>query len=87
MPGHESNKPISVRHARLFRDGRSQAVRIPREFEFAADEVMIHQEQGRLIIEPLRRAPSLATVLADLEPLDEDFPKIVDPPSEPEDIF
>ena len=87
MLGHESEKPISGRHARLFRNGRNQAVRIPREFELAADEVLIHQEEGRLIIEPARRAPSLAEVLSNLETLEEDFPKIVDPPAGSEDFF
>ena len=87
MLGHESEIPISVRHARLFRNGRNQAVRIPREFELAAAEVLIHQEEGRLIIEPASCAPSLAEVLPNLETLEDDFPKIVDPPSEPEDTF
>ena len=31
--------------------------------------------------------PSLAEVLAGLDPLDEDFPLIEDPPTMPEDIF
>ena len=78
---------VPARHARLFRDGRNQAVRIPREFELAADEVVIYQEDRRLVIEPVERRPSLAAVLATLEPLDEDFPEIDDPPTEPEDIF
>ena len=39
------------RHARLFRNGRNQAVRIPREFELAADEVVIYREDRRLVIE------------------------------------
>lgn len=87
MLEHGSGKPRSVRHARLFRNGRNQAVRIPREFEFVADEVIMHQEEGRLVVEPVRPSPSLAEVLSKLEPLEEDFPKIVDPPPEPEDIF
>ncbi|MYJ95221.1 MAG: AbrB/MazE/SpoVT family DNA-binding domain-containing protein, partial [Proteobacteria bacterium] len=33
--------PSPTRRARLFRNGRNQAVRIPREFELTADEVMI----------------------------------------------
>ena len=74
-----------ARHARLFRNGRNQAVRIPREFELAADEVVIYQEDHRLIIEPVERRSSLAAVLATLKPLDEDFPEIDDPPVTPED--
>ena len=77
----------AIRHARLFRNGRNQAVRIPREFELAADEVTICQEGHRLIIEPVERTPSLAEVLSRLEPLEVDFPEIADPPSQPEDVI
>ena len=73
------------RHARLFRNGRNQALRIPREFELAADEVIIYREDRRLVIEPVERRPILAEVLSRLEPLDEDFPEIDDPPTVPED--
>lgn len=76
-----------ARHARLFRNGRNQAVRIPREYELTADEVVIYREDQRLIIEPVERRPSLAQILARLEPLDEDFPEIEDPPVEPEDVL
>lgn len=75
------------RQARLFRNGRNQAVRIPREFEIAADEVVIYQEDHRLIIEPVSRTLTLADVLSTLEPLDEDFPIMDDPPTEPEDLL
>ena len=73
--------------ARLFRNGRNQAVRIPREFEFVADEVIISRQDRRLIIEPVERAPSLAELLAKLEPLDEEFGEIADPPARPEDLL
>lgn len=75
----------AARHARLFRNGRNQAVRIPREFELAADEVLIYREDRRLVIEPVERQPTLVQVLASLVPLDEDFPEIDDPPTKPED--
>ena len=75
----------SARHARLFRYGRNQAVQIPREFELNADEVVIYRVNHRLVIEPVKRRPSLAEVLAGLTPLDEDFPAIDDPPVTPED--
>ena len=74
-----------ARHARLFRNGRNQALRIPREFELAADEVIIYREDDRLVVEPVSRAPTLETVLAGLRRLDEDFPEIADPPARPED--
>jgi antitoxin VapB len=74
------------RHACLFRNGRNQAVRIPREFEFAEKEVIIHKEGERLIIEPVKKY-SLRQVLATLKPLNEDFPPIEDPSIKDEDIF
>jgi antitoxin VapB len=66
------------RHARLFRNGRNQAVRIPREFELPGDEVIIHKEGNRLIMEPVVKKRNLLELLATLEPLDEDFPDIDD---------
>lgn len=75
------------RHARLFRNGRNQALRIPREFELPGDEVVIHKEGNRLIVEPVVKKPGLLELLATLEPLDEDFPDIEDPYVKDEDIF
>ncbi len=70
-----------VRTASLFRNGRSQAVRIPKEFEFEGDEVRItRDEKGKLIVEEIRKKPTLLEVLATLEPLgpDDRFPDIED---------
>lgn len=61
---------LAERHVRLFRNGRNQAVRIPREFEFEAEEVIIRREEGRLILEPLPQ-PGLLATLARLQPLDD----------------
>lgn len=72
-----------IRTASLFRNGRSQAVRIPKEFEFEGDEVTIRREaDGSLtliagkqerspkeIVEWLRKQPPLK---------DEDFPVMND---------
>ena len=43
-----------MRHqtARLFMNGRSQAVRLPKEFRFEGDEVVIHKEGERVILSP-----------------------------------
>jgi antitoxin VapB len=73
------------RHVRLFRNGRNQAVRIPREFELPGEEAILRKEGDRLIIEPVARK-SLLALLATLETLDEDFPEIDDPPPEPVDL-
>jgi len=42
------------RRVRLFRNGRNQAVRIPREFELPGTEAVIHKEGDKLVIEPAR---------------------------------
>lgn len=65
----------SERHVRLFRNGRNQALRIPREFELEGDEAILHKEGDKLIIEPVRKG-KLLTLLATLEPLDEAFPDV-----------
>ncbi len=80
-------KARPVRRARLFRNGRNQALRIPREFELTADEVVIYRDEERLVVEPVRRAPTLAEVLSRLTPLEEDFPPLADPPAHPEDVL
>ncbi|MCY3757337.1 MAG: AbrB/MazE/SpoVT family DNA-binding domain-containing protein [Acidobacteria bacterium] len=87
MPNAETNIPSPVRRARLFRNGRNQAVRIPREFELTADEVIISREEDRLVVVPVHRPPSLADVLSRLKPLDEDFPNIADPATKPQDLL
>jgi len=73
------------RHVKLFKNGRNQAVRIPREFELPGQDAIMRKDGGRLIIEP---APprSLLALLATLPPLDEDFPPIHDLPSDPVDL-
>ena len=36
--------------AKLFQNGRSQAVRLPKEFRFKGKEVYIHREGARVIL-------------------------------------
>lgn len=70
------------RHVRLFKNGRNQAVRIPREFELPGHDAIMRKEGDRLIIEPTPPR-SLLNVLADLEEIDEQFPVIEELPLEP----
>jgi antitoxin VapB len=70
------------RRVRLFRNGRNQAVRIPREFELPGNEAVMRKEGERLVVVPLPRQ-SLLEWLATLEPIEEEFPAIDDPPPEP----
>lgn len=72
------------RRAKLFRIGRDRALRIPREFEFPGDEVVMHRDGDRLVLAPAKPS-SLAAILDSLEPLDEEFPDIPDAPPEPVD--
>jgi antitoxin VapB len=70
----------SERHVKLFKNGRNQAVRIPREFELPGNSAIMRKEGERLIIDPLP-PKSLMALLTTLAPLDETFPPIPDPRS------
>jgi antitoxin VapB len=62
-----------TRSVRIFRNGRSQAIRIPREFALPGNEATISRDRkGRLIVEPIKK-PSVTELLDSWEPLsDED---------------
>ena len=84
--------PSKPREAKLFRNNRSQAVRIPVEFEMPGDRVLIRREGDKLIIEPVSRPSSILELLtlwkneAPLAPEDQ-FPVIEDTPAQPEDVL
>lgn len=63
---------MTERHASLFRNGRNQAVRIPREFELEGTEVLVHKEGDRLILTPIKKN-GLLELLSTWEPLDEEL--------------
>lgn len=65
------------RQVRLFRNGRNQAIRIPREFELEGSEVIIHRKGKYLIIEPIK-PQSLLDFLKNQTTQDEDFPELAD---------
>ena len=69
--------PTAERHVRLFRNGRNQAIRIPREFELEGEEAIIYRDGDRLVVEPLRKG-KLFALLSTLPPLTEPFPDIDD---------
>jgi antitoxin VapB len=84
--------PSKPKEAKLFRNNRSQAVRIPVEFEFPGDRVLIHREGSKLIIEPVMRPTSIVELLAEWrrqEPLgpEDELPVIDDMPAQSEDVF
>ena len=65
------------RRVRLFKNGRNQAVRIPRGFELPGKNAVMRKEGEKLIVEPVT-PKSLLGVLATLTPLDEEFSEISD---------
>jgi len=69
------------RRVRLFRNGRNQALRIPRDLELPGDEAVLRREGRRLVVEPVAR-PSLLAVLATLESIDETLPLVARPAPE-----
>ncbi len=70
------------RHVKLCRNGRDQAVRIPRQFELPGEDAIMRKEGERLIIEPAAKR-SLLEVVATLESLDDEIPPIDDQAPEP----
>lgn len=78
----------SGRHVRLFKNGRSQAVRIPREFELPGSEAILSRDRnGNLILEPVKKT-RLADLLSSWKPLadSESIPAVEDMPPEPVNI-
>jgi antitoxin VapB len=76
---------VIERRVKLFRNGRNQAVRIPRELELPGEDAVIRREGQRLILEP---APpkSLLALLAMLPTIEEQFPPIEDLPANEIDL-
>ena len=61
----------SVLTARLFKNGSSQAVRLPKEFRFDGDEVAIRRMGEAVVLMPLRyRKKDLLDLLAELGPVE-----------------
>jgi antitoxin VapB len=58
-----------VQKARVFRNGRSQAVRIPAEYRFRSDEVYVRRDPktGTLTLSERPFAPSLDEIYARLD--------------------
>ena len=71
-------------YAKLFRNGRSQAVRLPREFRFPGERVRVRRVGSGVLLEPV--VDDLALWFANLDRLnDEPFmPKGREQPETPE---
>jgi antitoxin VapB len=74
---------IEAKRMNVFQNGRSKAVRIPKEFEFDAQQVeMSLRPDGSLLMVPVRQKQfsSWSELFASIEPLgpDDQFPEIDD---------
>jgi antitoxin VapB len=69
-------------HARLFRNGSNQAIRIPREFELPGEEVIIRRQGLYLLIEPVKKPNKLSALLTSWLTCEEEFPEIIDLPAD-----
>ncbi len=73
------------RQVRLFRNGANQAVRIPKEFEFATNDALMRKVGNTIVIEPVepkytKGSPeamlAMLAELAKLGPCDDEFPDV-----------
>jgi antitoxin VapB len=74
MNEHVTTKKI----VHVFKNGRSRAVRIPKEFDFDGDEVEVTKNKnGDILLHPIKAPRTLAEVLARMEPIPEEewFPE------------
>ena len=60
-----------MKTAKLFKNGDSQAVRLPREFRFTGREVMIKRTGAAVVLLP--KSKSWDTLLSSLDKFSEDF--------------
>ncbi len=68
---------METRSVRLFRNGRNQAVRIPREFELPGREALLSRDGEVLTLRPAKPR-SLLAVLKSLAPLKESLSRARD---------
>ncbi|WP_038249417.1 type II toxin-antitoxin system antitoxin VapB [Ghiorsea bivora] len=57
--------------AKIFQNGRSQAVRLPKEFRFEGDEVFVHKVGNAVVLLPIQH--SWDTLFESLNQFSEDF--------------
>jgi len=57
--------------AKIFQNGRSQAVRLPKEFRFDGDEVFVHKVGNAVVLLPVRH--SWNTLFQSLDQFSDDF--------------
>jgi antitoxin VapB len=68
--------------AKLFKTGRSQAVRLPKEFRFEGKEVRIRRHGNGVLLEPMEI--DLGAMFAKIDALGVKFPEREEQPPYPE---
>lgn len=86
MPNQSTEAQVIERHAALFRNGRNQAVRIPRELEMEGSEVLIRKEGDSLVLTPIRKH-KLRDLLASWAPMNDALPEVEDLPPQTRDAL
>jgi antitoxin VapB len=71
-----------MKTAKLFKNGESQAVRLPKEFRFTGEEVFIKRMGTAVVLLP--KSKSWDTLLASLSKFSPDFMEEREQPSEQE---
>ena len=66
---------LAMERAKVFWSGRSQAVRLPKDFRFQGDEVRIRRHGNAVILEPIAEDWTWLDTIAGS--LDEDFAQAV----------
>jgi antitoxin VapB len=67
---HGNGDVTTVTTAKLFIHGRSQAVRLPKEFRLPGKEVRVSRLGNRVLLEPIARgADEIASVFAEIDGL------------------
>jgi antitoxin VapB len=77
-----ADQVVEVKTAKLFKNGDSQAVRLPKEFRFAGDEVLIKRVGSAVVLLP--KAKSWDTLLESLDKFPPDFMSDREQPDEAE---
>ncbi|MCF8028084.1 MAG: type II toxin-antitoxin system VapB family antitoxin [Desulfobacteraceae bacterium] len=71
--------------AKIFKNGRSQAVRLPKDFRFECDRVKIKKQGKKVILEPVEKT-NWPSGFWELFTQDPDFPTPEPLPSMPLDL-
>lgn len=71
--------PDKPRRAKIFRNGSSQAVRLPKEFRFEGDEVSIRRVGRCVILEPIDQEGWPAGYWENMPGLDRQWKRAADP--------